>query len=78
MPVIFTPPRDGKLLTEPNPIVGRGINSPSLVSSSSAVATEEEEEEDRVENGYTSNDDEEAAATNAVTDRHNGGMVNDE
>ncbi|MCE0481475.1 Serine/threonine-protein kinase tel1 [Datura stramonium] len=51
MPVIFLPPRDGKLLTEPNPIVGRGMNPPLLLSSSSAVGFsggegEGEEEED--------------------------------
>lgn len=63
MPVIFTPPRDGKLLSEPNPIVGRGINSSLLLSSSSAVASEEEEDDDNdiLENGYniinTSNDE---------------------
>ncbi|XP_006341812.1 protein terminal ear1 homolog [Solanum tuberosum] len=62
MPVIFAPPRDGKLLTEPNPIVGRN-------SSSSAVASEEEEE-DILGSGYNiiintssnDDDDEETAA----------------
>ncbi|KAJ8548336.1 hypothetical protein K7X08_030805 [Anisodus acutangulus] len=44
MPVIFAPPRDGKLLTEPNPIVGlRGINSPLLLSAVSSSKEEEEE-----------------------------------
>ncbi|CAN4123936.1 unnamed protein product [Withania somnifera] len=46
MPVIFAPPRDGKLLTEPNPIVGRGINTPLLRCSSSGVSSSKGEEED--------------------------------
>ncbi|XP_059288900.1 protein terminal ear1 homolog [Lycium ferocissimum] len=78
MPVIFAPPRDGKLLTEPNPIVGRGSNSPlllSAVASSKGEEDQEEESSDLVEvdilvdneNGYfinTSNDDHETRNIN--------------
>lgn len=39
MPVIFSPPRDGKYLTEPNPIVGGGI-----INSSSSNSNDENEE----------------------------------
>lgn len=50
MPVVFSPPRDGKTLTDPVPIVGRSL----LVSSM------EEEEESNVdigeENGYSMKD----------------------
>ncbi|XP_016497869.1 protein terminal ear1 homolog [Nicotiana tabacum] len=51
MPVIFSPPRDGKLLTEAVPIVGRGMNPPPLLLSAvtSYKEQEEEEESDSVE-----------------------------
>ncbi|KAI3497652.1 hypothetical protein L1887_33106 [Cichorium endivia] len=37
MPVVFTPPRDGRTLTEPMPIVGRSSN---VTSSSSSMSSE--------------------------------------
>nr|XP_016440927.1 PREDICTED: protein terminal ear1 homolog [Nicotiana tabacum] len=74
MPVIFSPPRDGKLLTEAVPIVGGGMKPPPLLfcavtSDSDSMEQQLVEEVGRLvvvddnENGYmidTSNDDEEA------------------
>ncbi|EOY00718.1 hypothetical protein QUC31_014149 [Theobroma cacao] len=46
LPVVFSPPRDGKQLTEPLPIVGQKQQQQSIISGPSANANEEEEEEE--------------------------------
>ncbi|KAM3358567.1 protein terminal ear1 [Capsicum galapagoense] len=84
MPVIFAPPRDGSLLSEPNPIVGRGINPPLLLSAVNSSEEEDSNDEssDNSENGYiinntTGNDDDDEEEARNVTDRHNGGNNHD-
>ncbi|KAJ8569711.1 hypothetical protein K7X08_006288 [Anisodus acutangulus] len=72
MPVIFAPPRDGKILTEPNPIVGlRGINSPLLFSAVSSSKGEEEEEEN-----YSSDSMEHLVDVDILVDNENGYIIN--
>lgn len=44
LPVVFSPPRDGKQLTEPLPIVGQK-NQPIIISTGPSAKANEEEEE---------------------------------
>ena len=44
LPVVFSPPRDGKQLTEPLPIVGQ--KQQPIISGPSAKANEEEDDDD--------------------------------
>ena len=53
LPVVFSPPRDGRHLTDPNPIVGRITTSPlspSAVSSNNSETNNKFEEREPEEN----------------------------
>ncbi|XP_057507549.1 protein terminal ear1 homolog [Actinidia eriantha] len=53
LPVVFSPPRDGRYLTDPNPIVGRTTTSPlspSAVSSNNSETNDKCEERELEEN----------------------------
>lgn len=75
MPVVFSPPRDGRQLTEPVPITGRSTStSPPLVLSSSPPA-----EVSSKENHYCSENDEmDGGDHSQVNEVVNGHIVNDD
>ena len=64
LPVVFSPPRDGRHLTDPNPIVGRTTTtgnsplSPSAVSSNNSETNDkcEERESEEIANNVSRND----------------------
>ncbi|KAI8024388.1 Protein terminal ear1 [Camellia lanceoleosa] len=69
LPVVFAPPRDGRQLTEPNPIVGR-VTSTSLQSPPTTVSSKSSEAEDY-------DDDKTVNNNNNNNGCHNGGGGSD-
>lgn len=47
MPILFSPPRDGRLLSDPIPIVGRAFLSLDAVTSSSSKYHLEDDDDDQ-------------------------------
>ncbi|VFQ89992.1 unnamed protein product [Cuscuta campestris] len=62
MPVVFSPPRDGRTLTLPAPIFGCGVE-PTLLLGLESIALEDDDDGTTEGSGSSSNDDDGAAAT---------------
>lgn len=85
MPVVFSPPRDGRILTDPVPIVGRVVDSPPplpLSPPSSAASSKENQSQPPSEgvNGHSDNAsyDDEDEGRDGGADGGSGGCSYDE
>ncbi|KAF5945184.1 hypothetical protein HYC85_015412 [Camellia sinensis] len=72
LPVVFAPPRDGRQVTEPNPIVGR-VTSTSLQSPPTTVSSKSSEAEDYDDDKTVNNNNNNGGGSDGGGVRNSGG-----